>query len=88
MMGTNVTIGNYHTQADEKGNFELWVPQSLLNKNQELRAEMIGYRTVVIPLKKGGKTIINKPIEMEVRPMIMGMVVAPRKQEDIPKMNK
>lgn len=88
MMGTNVTIGNYHTQADEKGNFELWVPQSLLNKNQELRAEMIGYRTVVIPLKKGGKTIINKPIEMEVRPMIMGMVVAPRKQEDVPKMNK
>jgi len=74
MMGTNVTMGNYHTQADEKGNFELWVPQSLLNKNQELRAEMIGYRTVVIPLKKGAKTAINKQIEMEVRPMIMGLI--------------
>ena len=79
MMGTNVTIGNYHTQADEKGNFELWVPQSLLNNNQELRAEMIGYRTAVIPLKKGAKTAIKKPIEMEVRPMIMGMIAAPMK---------
>lgn len=79
MMGTNVTIGSYHTQADEKGNFELWVPQSLLNKNQELRAEMIGYRTVVIPLKKGAKTAIKKPIEMEVRPMIMGKIAAPMK---------
>ncbi|GAA4176380.1 hypothetical protein [Sphingobacterium ginsenosidimutans] len=77
MKGTNVTIGNYHTQADEKGNFQLWVPQSLLNKNQELRAEMIGYRTVVIPLKKGAKTAIKKPIEMEVRPMIMGKIAAP-----------
>jgi len=88
MKGTNVTIGNYHTQADEKGNFELWAPQSLLNKDQELRAEMIGYRTVVIPLKKGAKTTINKPIVMEVRPMIMGKIVAPMKQEDIPTMNK
>ncbi|MCS4227726.1 hypothetical protein [Sphingobacterium sp. BIGb0165] len=88
MMGTNVTIGNYHTQADEKGNFELWVPQSLLNKNQELRAEKIGYRTVVIPLKKGAKTAINKPIEMEVRPMIMGKIAAPMRSEDIPTMNK
>ncbi|MGE8378088.1 MAG: hypothetical protein ACN6PN_07045 [Sphingobacterium sp.] len=88
MKGTNVTIGNYHTQADEKGNFELWVPQSLMNKNQELRAEMNGYRTVVIPLKKGAKTAISKPIVMEVRPMIMGKIVAPMKQEDIPTMNK
>ncbi len=74
MMGTNVTIANYHTQADEKGNFELWVPQSLLNKKQELRAEMIGYRTVVIPLKKGTKTAVKKTIEMELRPMIMGLI--------------
>lgn len=88
MMGTNVTIENYHTQADEKGNFELWVPQSLLNKNQELRAEMIGYRTVIIPLKKGAKTAIKKTIEMEVRPMIMGKIAAPMKYVDIPTMNK
>lgn len=74
MMGTTVTMGDYHAQADEKGNFELWVPQSLLSKDQELRAQMVGYKTVTIRLKKGDKKTINKPIKMEVRPMIMGLI--------------
>ncbi|PUV23133.1 hypothetical protein [Sphingobacterium athyrii] len=74
MTGTDVSIGDYHTKAGENGSFEFWVPQSLFSKDQELRAQMIGYKTVVVRLKKGNKKAINKPIKMEVRPMIMGLI--------------
>lgn len=74
MTGTDVSIGDHHTKAGENGSFELWVPQSLFSKDQELRAQMIGYKTVVVRLKKGNSKAINKPIKMEVRPMIMGLI--------------
>ncbi|WP_104384796.1 hypothetical protein [Sphingobacterium sp. HMA12] len=74
MMGTDVSVENYHTKADENGRFELWVPQSLFRKDQELHAQMIGYKTAVVRLKKCDKKVINKSIKMEVRPMIMGLI--------------
>ena len=88
MMGTEVSLGRYRTEVDEKGNFQLWVPQSLFLADQELRAQMIGYKTVIIPFKKGAKMDLGKPIEMEVRPMIMGKIVAPRTQDNIQRKNK
>ncbi len=83
MRGTEVILGEYRTEVDEKGNFQLWVPQSLFCSDQELRAQMIGYKTVVIPFKKGSKSQLIKPIEMEVRPMIMGKIAVPKTQEKI-----
>lgn len=88
MEGTQVSLGGYQTEADEKGDFQLWVPRSLFRMDQELRAQMPGYKTVIIPFKKGAKVQLDKPIEMEVRPMIMGKIVAPRTQEKIPQMNR
>jgi len=88
MMGTEVTLGSYRTEVDEKGYFQLWVPQSLFQVDQELRAQMIGYKTVVIPLKKGGKVQLDKPIEMEFRPMIMGKIAVPKTKDNIQRKNK
>jgi hypothetical protein len=88
MMGTEVSLGNYRTQVDENGNFQLWVPQSLFRVNQELRAQMLGYKTVVIPIKKGSKIQLDKPIKMEVKPMIMGKIAVARTQDNIGRKNK
>jgi len=79
MMGTEVSLENYRTQVDENGDFQLWVPQSLFRVDQELRAQMLGYKTVVISIKKGSKIQLDKPIKMEVKPMIMGKIAVARK---------
>lgn len=88
MMGTEVTLGSYRTEVDDKGYFQLWVPQALFQVDQELRAQMIGYKTAVVPLKKGGKEQLDKPIEMEFRPMIMGKIAVPRTKDNIQRRNK
>ncbi|MDR3011266.1 MAG: hypothetical protein LBV59_25310 [Sphingobacterium sp.] len=88
MMGTEVSLGSYRTEVDEKGYFQLWVPQALFRVDQELRAQMIGYKTVVIPFKKGAKIQLDRPIEMEFRPMIMGKIAVPRTKENIQRKNK
>ncbi|WP_343320843.1 hypothetical protein [Sphingobacterium multivorum] len=87
MMGTEVSLGNYRTQVDENGNFQLWVPQALFRVDQELRAQMLGYKTIVIPIKKGSKMPLDKPIKMEVKPMIMGKIAVARKQDIIERKN-
>lgn len=88
MVGTEVTLGSYHTEADEKGYFQLWIPKALFQVDQELRAQMIGYKTVVIPIKKGGKVQLDKPVEMEFRPMIMGKITVPKTKDNIQRRNK
>jgi hypothetical protein len=88
MVGTEVSLGNYRTKVDENGNFQLLVPQSLFRVDQELRAQMLGYKTVVIPFKKGRKMQLDKPIEMEVKPMIMGKIAVVRTQSNIGRKNK
>jgi hypothetical protein len=88
MVGTEVSLGNYRTEVDEKGYFQLWVPKALFRVDQELRAQMIGYKTVVIPFKKGAKIQLDRPIEMEFRPMIMGKIAVPRTKDNIQRKNK
>lgn len=88
MMGTEVSLGSYRTEVDEQGYFQLWVPKALLRVDQELRAKMTGYKTVVIPFRKGAKMQLNKPIEMEFRPMIMGMIAVPKTKDNIQRKNK
>ncbi|MDQ1148386.1 hypothetical protein QE382_000370 [Sphingobacterium zeae] len=88
MLGTEVTLGSYHTEADEKGYFQLWIPKAFFQVDQELRAQMIGYKTVVIPIKKGGKVQLDKPVEMEFRPMIMGKITVPKTKDNIQRRNK
>ncbi len=83
MAGTTVSLGNCRTEVDDKGNFQLWVPRSLLGVNQELRAQMLGYKTVVVPLKNGNQMHLDKPIEMEVRPMIMGKITVPKTKHNM-----
>ena len=88
MVGTEVSLGNYRTKVDENGNFQLWVPQSLFRVDQDLRAQMLGYKTVVIPFKKGSKMQLDKPIEMKVKPMIMGKIAVVGTQSNIGRKNK
>lgn len=88
MVGTEVTLGSYHTEVDEKGYFQLWIPKALFQVDQELRAQTIGYKTVVIPIKKGGKVHLDKPVEMEFRPMIMGKITVPKTKDNIQRRNK
>lgn len=73
LIGADISIGQYHTKANEEGVFKLLIPQLLLNQRPELRAETIGYKTTIIRLDKRNNKL-HKLIKMETRPIIMGMV--------------